>query len=84
MKGKQYEKMISGKKFVLASEYPTKRGAQRFAAQIRREVFHKGYLVRVVQTPRWHTYDPHTGITEHFWGVYVYDGIKKPWKVPRL
>lgn len=80
------EKIIDGKKFalsndVLYSEYPTKRGAQQVAAKIRREVPYKGYLATVSQTPGWHIQDSTTGTYKHFWGVYVRDETKKPWKV---
>ena len=72
------EKTISGKKFVLFNKYPTQRGAQCVATKIRKDVSEKGYLVRVAQTPHWFVNEQ--GDYQHYWGVYVHDGTKKPWR----
>lgn len=70
-------KFIAKKKFVLYREYPTQRGARQAAAIVRREVPDKGYLVRVVRSHHW--YFDEQG-KQHWWGVYVHDGVKKPWR----
>ena len=77
-KKRRLTKTIAGKQFTLYADYPTKGGARQVAAKIRREVPYKGYLVRVAATPRQHTMV--NGVCEYYWGVYIHDGIKKPWR----
>ena len=78
MKANVNEKTISGKKFVLYNKYPTQSGAQSVATKIRKDVPYKGYLVRVTETPHWFV-NKH-GDYQHYWGVYIHDGTKKPWR----
>jgi hypothetical protein len=63
-----HTRKIEGKEYVFYKEFPTKRGAQQAAAKIRGEVPYRGYNVRVVKT------------SDINWGVYIHDGIKKPWE----
>jgi hypothetical protein len=62
------ERKIGGKTFDLSVSYPTRLGAKRVAARIRKEVPEPGYLVRIAH------------IAGNRWGVYVRDETKKPWR----
>jgi hypothetical protein len=72
------EKTIAGKKFVIYKRYKTQWVAKRVAAGIRREVPYKGYLVRVVLSP--YGFYNEYGDWQFYWGIYIHDGTKKPWR----